>query len=119
MPSTDGSFRNTTVTGQITGHELHFGVIDDPFKGRAEAYSPTIRDKTWGWFADDFMSRFAKDGALLIVMTRWHVDDLLGRYLDKYIQDVRVLRYPAIATHDELHRKKGEALFPGTSRSTS
>jgi predicted phage terminase large subunit-like protein len=107
----NGSFRNTTVAGPINGQELHLGVIDDPFKGRAEAYSPTIRDKTWGWFADDFMSRFAKDGALLIVMTRWHVDDLLGRYLDKY-KDVRVLRYPAIATHDELYRKKGGALFP-------
>jgi predicted phage terminase large subunit-like protein len=107
----EGSFRNTTVAGQINGLELHLGVIDDPLKGRAEAHSPTIRDKTWEWFADDFMSRFAKDGALLIVMTRWHVDDMLGRYIDRF-PDVRVLRYPAIAEHDELHRKKGEALFP-------
>ena len=74
-----GSFRNTTVAGQINGLELHLGVIDDPLKGRAEAHSPTIRDKTWEWFADDFMSRFAKDGALLVAMTRWHKDDLLGR----------------------------------------
>jgi hypothetical protein len=87
-------------------------VIDDPLKGRAEAHSPTIRDKTWEWFADDFMSRFAKDGALLIVMTRWHTDDLLGRFLEKFKREVRVLRYPAIAEHDELHRRNGEALFP-------
>lgn len=107
-----GSFRNTTVAGQINGLELHLGVIDDPLKGRAEAHSPTIRDKTWEWFADDFMSRFAKDGALLIVATRWHVDDLLGRFIEKFKDDVRVLRYPAIAEMDELHRKKGEALFP-------
>jgi predicted phage terminase large subunit-like protein len=107
-----GSFRNTTVAGQINGLELHLGVIDDPLKGRAEAHSPTIRDKTWEWFADDFMSRFAKDGALLVVMTRWHKDDLLGRFIEKFKDDVRVLRYPAIAEHDELHRKKGEALFP-------
>src|ERR1035437_1368929 len=107
-----GSFRNTTVAGHINGLELHLGVIDDPFKGRAEAHSPTIRDKTWEWFADDFMSRFAKDGALLIVMTRWHTDDLLGRFLEKFKREVRVLRYPAIAEHDELHRRKGEALFP-------
>ena len=106
-----GSFRNTTINGSINGMELHLGVIDDPVKGRAEAHSPTIRDKTWDWFADDFMSRFAKDGALLVVMTRWHKDDLLGRFLEKF-PDVRVLRYPAIAEHDELHRKKGEALFP-------
>ena len=107
-----GSFRNTTVAGQVNGLELHLGVIDDPLKGRAEAHSPTIRDKTWEWFADDFMSRFAKDGALLIVMTRWHVDDMLGRFIAKFKDEVPVLRYPAIAEHDELHRKKGEALFP-------
>ncbi len=106
-----GSFRNTTVAGQINGLELHLGVIDDPLKGRAEAHSPTIRDKTWEWFANDFMSRFAKDGALLAIATRWHVDDLLGRLIDRF-PDVRVLRYPAIAERDELHRKKGEALFP-------
>jgi hypothetical protein len=107
-----GSFRNTTVAGQVNGMELHLGVIDDPLKGRAEAYSPTIRNKTWDWFADDFMSRFAKDGALLVVMTRWHIDDLLGRLIAKFKDEVRICRYPAIAEHDELHRRKGEALFP-------
>jgi predicted phage terminase large subunit-like protein len=107
-----GSFRNTTVAGQVNGQELHLGVIDDPLKGRAEAHSPTIRDKTWEWFTDDFMSRFAKDGALLVVMTRWSIDDLLGRFIAKFKDEVRVCRYPAIAEHDELHRKKGEALFP-------
>jgi hypothetical protein len=106
-----GSFRNTTVAGQINGMELHLGVIDDPLKGRAEAHSPTIRAKTWEWFADDFLSRFAKDGALLICMTRWHVDDVLGRYVEKF-PEVKVLCYPAIAEHDEPHRRKGEALFP-------
>jgi len=78
-PYHEGSFRNTTIAGQINGMELHLGVIDDPLKGRAEAHSPTMRAKAWDWFADDFLSRFAKDGALLICMTRWHVDDILGR----------------------------------------
>jgi predicted phage terminase large subunit-like protein len=44
-------------------------------------------------------------------MTRWDVDDILGRYMDRF-PDVRLLRYPAIAEHDEIHRRKGEALFP-------
>lgn len=107
----NGSFRNTTVAGPINGQELHLGVIDDPFKGRAEAYSKLIRDKTWAWFTDDFLSRMAKDAAVLIVMTRWHVDDLIGRYQEKF-PDLRICRYKAIAEHDELHRRKGEALFP-------
>ena len=91
-----GSFRNVTVNGAVNGMELHLGVIDDPVKGRAEANSQLIRDKTWLWFTDDFRSRFARDSALLIIMTRWHVDDLLGRLIDR-VHDVEVLRYPAIA----------------------
>src|SRR5262245_40331114 len=49
-----GSFRNTTVNGQINGLELHLGVIDDPVKGRAEACSAIVRDRIWAWFNDDF-----------------------------------------------------------------
>jgi predicted phage terminase large subunit-like protein len=107
----EGSFRNTTVSGQINGLELHFGVIDDPLKGREEARRLNARNKVWDWFADDFLSRFAKDAALLVVMTRWDTDDLLGRYMERF-PELRMLRYPAIAEHDELFRRKGEPLFP-------
>jgi phage terminase large subunit-like protein len=106
-----GSFRNTTVSGQINGLELHLGVIDDPIKGREEARRINARNKAWDWFADDFLSRFAKDAALLVVMTRWDVDDILGRYMDRF-PELRMLRYPAIAEYNELFRRKGEPLFP-------
>jgi hypothetical protein len=105
-----GSFRNTTVSGQINGFCLNLGIIDDPVKGRLEA-SKHISDQTWAWFTDDFMPRFAADGALLIIMTRWGPDDLLGRAKEKY-PELKVFRYPAIAEEDERHRRKGEALFP-------
>jgi predicted phage terminase large subunit-like protein len=107
-----GYFRNTTVGGAITGESLDLGVIDDPIRGRADASSPTIRDKVWAWYTDDFRSRFSKNAATLIIMTRWHVDDLAGRLIDQGHDNVRVLRYPAIAEHDEPHRKAGEPLFP-------
>jgi predicted phage terminase large subunit-like protein len=106
-----GSFRNTTVNGPITGMELNLGVLDDFVKGRAEASSKTKRDHNWNWFTDDFLSRFAADSALLIVCTRWHVDDLLGRYIAKD-PTVRQIIFPAIAEEDEKDRRKGEALFP-------
>ena len=48
---------------------------------------------------------------MLIIMTRWHVDDLLGRYIDR-MEGIRVLSYPAIAENDTQYRKAGEALFP-------
>ena len=107
----EGSFRNTTVMGQINGMGLDLGVIDDPMKGRAEAQSKTIRDKTWGWLTDDFFGRFSDGAGLLMIMTRWHLDDPAGRWLEHF-PNTRVLRFPAIAEHDEKHRKKGEALFP-------
>jgi len=106
-----GYFRNTTVGGSITGEGLDLGVIDDPLKGRKEANSITIRDGVWDWFTDDFFTRFSEDAALLCILTRWHIDDPIGRLIEKY-PDVKVLSYPAIATADEKHRKEGEALFP-------
>jgi predicted phage terminase large subunit-like protein len=108
---TEGYFRNTTVMGAVTGEGLDIGVIDDPIKGRAEASSPIIRDKTWEWLTDDFMTRFSAHGALLMIMTRWNLDDPAGRMIKRF-PGVRVLRYPAIAVEDEEFRKKGEALFP-------
>jgi predicted phage terminase large subunit-like protein len=107
----DGSFRNTTVLGQINGMGLDLGVIDDPMKGRAEAQSKTMRDKTWAWMTDDFFGRFSDKAGLLMIMTRWHLDDPLGRWVEHF-PNTRVLRYTAIAERDERHRRKGEALFP-------
>jgi hypothetical protein len=121
-PDYAGSFRNTTIAGGVTGFALDLGIIDDYVKDRNEASSPTQRAKTWSWFTDVFMPRFSALSGLLIVCTRWHVDDLLGRYLLRN-PDVEVLRYPAIAEKDEFwdipqyQRAKGEALFPSSSRS--
>lgn len=108
----EGFFRNTTVRGSITGESLDLGVIDDPIKGRAEANSKTTREAAWDWFTDDFMTRFSDDAALLIILTRWHVDDPVGRLIDQGT-GVKVLSYKAIATEDESNRKAGEPLFPG------
>jgi hypothetical protein len=106
-----GSFRNTTVNGAITGMEQNLGVLDDFVKGRAEANSKVQRDRIWSWFTDDFNTRFSKDSALLVICTRWYVDDLLGRLMQKF-PEMRVLSFPAIAEKDEGFRRKGEALFP-------
>lgn len=107
----EGYFRNTTVGGSITGESLDLGVIDDPIKGRKEANSQTVRDGVWDWFTDDFLTRFSEHAGLLAILTRWHVDDPIGRLIER-VDGVQVKSYPAIAEQDEPHRKKGEALFP-------
>ena len=106
-----GSFYNTTLEGQITGKGLDLGVVDDPIKGRAEANSKTVRDKVWHWFTDDFLTRFSDSAGLLMIMTRWHLDDPVGRFIERF-PDAEILRYPAIAEEDEKNRRKGEPLFP-------
>jgi len=106
-----GFFRNTTVMGAITGEGLDLGIIDDPLKGREAANSQTVRAKTWDWFTDDFFTRFADEAGFLIVLTRWHVDDPVGRMAELF-DDLEVVTYPAIAEEDEEFRKEGEALFP-------
>ena len=114
-----GSFRNTTVDGAINGFGLRLGLVDDPIKGRKEASSKQNRDAAWNWLVDDFMSRFTDDAGFIALMTRWHVDDPLGRLQAKYGADMRVRRYPAVAAAGrdgapnwDDRREAGEALFP-------
>ena len=107
----DGSFRNTTVKGSITGESLDIGIIDDPIKGRAQANSVTERDTIWEWFTDDFFSRFADSAGMISIATRWHLDDPIGRLIDKYKNNVNIVIYPAIAEKDNRQRHKHKIFF--------
>ena len=109
----EGYFRNTTVLGSITGEALDLSVIDDPIKGRAEAQSEVTREKTWNWLTDDVLSRFSEHAGLIMIMTRWHVDDPAGRLIEHFgLGRITQIRYPAIAEVREQYRKPGDPLFP-------
>jgi hypothetical protein len=71
-----GSFRNTTVDGAMVS-TLAWSTIRLKVRPKQIPSSTAIR--LGAWFTDDFFNRFAKDAGLLIIMTRWHVDDVLGR----------------------------------------
>lgn len=109
----DGLFRNTTVRGSVTGEGLGLGVIDDPIKGREAARSETTRNNTWDWFTDDFFTRFSEEAGLLSIMTRWHVDDPLGRMHDMFGDELEVMSFPALAVEDEYDPETGELLRRG------
>ena len=110
------------VGGPITGRGAHIGIIDDPFKNAEEANSETIRQKVWDWYTTTFYTRLAPGGSIIILMTRWHEDDLVGRLLKKEKEDIKkgekviqweVINLPAIADEDDpLGRLPGEALWP-------
>ena len=55
--------------------------MDLGFKDRAEAESETIRNKVWDWYTSTFYTRQGKDAAIILIMTRWHTDDLAGRLI--------------------------------------
>lgn len=123
--TTDGGrYRAVGVGGAITGRGADFLIIDDPHTNYEEAHSPTMRRKVWNWYMSDAQTRLSPNGVVVIIMTRWHTDDLVGRLLDPERQKEmeadgvssepwRVVNFPAIAKdNDQLGRKRGEPLSP-------
>jgi predicted phage terminase large subunit-like protein len=100
------------IGGALTGIPLDVLVIDDPFAGRAEAESLTYRDAAWDWWENVGSTRLSRRGRVLLMMTRWHEDDLAGRLLAREPGRWRVLSIPAIAESDDdpLGRQPGEEL---------
>ena len=97
------------VGGGITGEGADLLIIDDPLKNSEEANSQTVRDSIWQWYITTAMTRLQPDGSKIIIMTRWHTDDLVGRLLkvaqtDSKADQWEVLHLPAI--------KDGQALWP-------
>lgn len=109
-----GGMKTAGVGGQLTGLGAHLFVLDDPTKDMAEANSATIRDQKWDWWRTVAHSRLEPGGAVVIVSTRWHEDDLPGRILKEEGDRWTVLNLPALAESedDALGRKPGEALCP-------
>lgn len=82
-----GYLRAAGVGRGITGTGFTHGIIDDPIKDDEEAYSPTIRDSTDAWYRGTFYTRQAPQASILIMLTRWHRDDLAGRRLRAMQED--------------------------------
>ena len=100
------------VGGAVTGFRADLGLIDDPVKSREDADSETMREKAWNWYLADFRTRLKPGGRVVIVMTRWHEDDIGGRLLRQFPGDWRVVNLPALAEPgDALGRAPGVPLW--------
>ena len=112
--STDkgGGYVASGVGGTITGRGAEILLIDDPIKNKEEAESASMRQKAWDWYVSTAYTRLHPGGAVVLVGTRWHDDDLLGRVLEHEGDQWDVVNFPAIAIKNEKYRKKGEALWP-------
>jgi len=111
-----GEYNAAGVGGNITGRRSNLALIDDPISGIADAESQAKRDDLWAWYGADFYSRLKKDGVIILVQTRWHLDDLAGRLISAQQnggEKWTIINLPAIAKEkDPLGRKVGEALWP-------
>ncbi len=76
-----GSYYAVGIGGGLTGRGFNLGIIDDPVKDSEEANSPTYRERAWDWYGKVFRTRAQPDAAIIVVMTRWHVSDLVGRLI--------------------------------------
>lgn len=108
-----GEYFAAGVGGPITGRRADFGLIDDPVRSREDADSERIRETTWQWYLNDFLTRLKPGARQLLIMTRWHEDDLGGRILERERDKWRVVSLPMLAgVDDPLGRKPGEPLWP-------
>jgi predicted phage terminase large subunit-like protein len=115
-----GSYRSAGIGGSFTGRGANWVLIDDPFKNRQEADSKAERDRVFKFYNSALRTRLEKEGSVLITMTRWHSDDLVGRLMklaksDPMADQFTLLSLPAIreeTSHEYDMRKPGEPLWP-------
>jgi predicted phage terminase large subunit-like protein len=109
-----GGMTTAGVGGPLMGRGGNLMICDDPIKNAEEANSRTIRDHLWDWWQSTFLTRLEPQGIVVLIMTRWHEDDLAGRILASPESKFwRVITLPAVAEEDDaLGRASGQALWP-------
>lgn len=100
-----GGYRAAGVGTGITGKGCQILIIDDPTKDAKEARSSVVREGVWEWYNSTAYSRLMPGGGVILIMTRWNLDDLAGRLLASNPERWRVVNFPAI-------NEDGEALHP-------
>jgi predicted phage terminase large subunit-like protein len=120
-----GGVLSVGIGAGVTGRPADLLIIDDPIKDRKEADSSTFRQTAWDWWTDAGSTRLAPGGPVVLIQTRWHMDDLVGRLLaaeDGHVWEV--LNIPAQADHDPelgetdpLGRVPGEFMESARGRS--
>ncbi len=111
-----GGMRAVGVGTGVAGRGAQLVIVDDPIKSREEADSEAYRERVGAWFTDDLYTRLEPDGAIVLIQTRWHEDDLAGRLLAAMEgggEQWEVLSLPALAEEDDpLGRPEGAPLCP-------
>lgn len=118
-----GSYMAIGVGGAVGGNTADLYIIDDPTANTEVAHSPSERDKQWDWFTEDVTSRGHNDYAILVVASRRHPDDLVGRISEQESKHpdktnpwkfavIRAIREDGDERYPGDDRQAGDALWP-------
>jgi len=108
-----GGMLSVGVGGPVTGRPGNLVIIDDPVKNPQEAESLVYRNMTWDWWLKAARTRLQPGASVVVITTRWHLDDLAGRMIESGADNFEVINLPALAEdNDPLGRLPGEALWP-------
>jgi len=111
--STGAEYFAIGVRGAVVGKRADIAIIDDPIKSQVDAESLLHRERLWDWYRSELYPRLKPKARVVLIMTRWHQDDLCGRLLAHASDPWRCLRLPAFAeVEDRLDRLPGEPLWP-------
>jgi predicted phage terminase large subunit-like protein len=113
----EGVMVTAGVGGGLTGKGAHLLIIDDPVKNAEEAQSERTRQAHHDWWLSTARTRLQKGSGVILVMTRWHEDDLAGRLLADELEGGdkwEILNLPAVCEveNDLLGRGVGDPLWP-------
>lgn len=92
-----GMYYGVGSGGPVTGRGGDLILCDDPVKNREEADSALMREKLYDWYRSVLYTRLMPGGAIVIIMTRWNEDDLIGRIVSEHQhENWKVVNLPAI-----------------------
>ena len=99
----DGSIKLTGASGGITGRPADIIIVDDPYKGLEDEFTPTQLNKKWNWYSSLIEQRARTKTKLIVLHTRWHSEDIQGRILadDYQASKYHFVEYPAINENNE------------------
>lgn len=104
------NYLSTSPTGTATGFGCNIMIIDDLIKSALEANNAKVLEDQWRWFTDTMLSRLEEGGKIIVIMTRWHSDDLAGRVL-KWCKE-KGKRYRHISMKALVNKETHEMLCP-------
>lgn len=108
-----GTIISKGIMAGVTGNPGDLIIVDDPVKNMAEADSQIYRDRVWNEYLASVNTRLSAKGVVIVIMTRWHEDDLAGRLLKEMPERCKEINIPLEAMEgDILGREVGDALFP-------